>query len=130
VLLTGRAASRDLILNSICSEPRWTIHESPTNLPIPVVNIAERKVNTNLNGRQATPTGQPNNTSAVKYPYATQACISYFLDNRKLTAVDVRSLYHVSLAIKLIVHVECSVPTTRICISSRLLGLIIGRKDV
>jgi hypothetical protein len=24
-----------------------------------------------LNGRQATPTGQPNNTSAVKYPYAT-----------------------------------------------------------
>jgi hypothetical protein len=36
-----------------------------------VDNIAERKVNTNLNGRQATPTGQPNNTSAVKYPYAT-----------------------------------------------------------
>jgi hypothetical protein len=33
-----------------------------------VVNIAERKVNTNLNGRQATSTGQPNNTSAVKYP--------------------------------------------------------------
>jgi hypothetical protein len=43
------------------------------NLPIPAVNIAERKVNTNLNGRQATPTGQPNNTSAVKYPYATSA---------------------------------------------------------
>jgi hypothetical protein len=36
-----------------------------------VVNIADRKVNTNLKRQQATPTGQPNNTSAVKYPYAT-----------------------------------------------------------
>jgi hypothetical protein len=40
-------------------------------MPIPVVSIAKRTVNTNLNGRQATPTGQPNNPSAVKYPHAT-----------------------------------------------------------
>jgi hypothetical protein len=33
-----------------------------------VVNIAERKINTNLNGWQANPTGQPNSTSAVKHP--------------------------------------------------------------
>jgi hypothetical protein len=38
------------------------------NLPIPVVSIAERNVNTNINGREATPMGQPNNSSAVKYP--------------------------------------------------------------
>jgi hypothetical protein len=42
-----------------------------TNLPIPDVSLAERKVNINLNGRQAIPTGQQKNPSAVKYPYAT-----------------------------------------------------------
>jgi hypothetical protein len=44
-------------------------------LPIPVVSVAERKVNTNLNGRQATATGQHYNPSAVKYPYATHVSI-------------------------------------------------------
>jgi hypothetical protein len=39
--------------------------------PIPVVSIAKRKVKINLNGRQATPTGRPNNPLAVKYPHAT-----------------------------------------------------------
>jgi hypothetical protein len=37
--------------------------------------LAERKLNTNLNGKQETPTGQPNNPSGVKYPYATSIFI-------------------------------------------------------
>jgi hypothetical protein len=54
-----------------CSKPHWTVHQSQTNLPIPDISLAERKVNINLNGRQAIPTGQPNNPTADKYPYAT-----------------------------------------------------------
>jgi hypothetical protein len=42
-------------------------------MPIPVVSLAERKVNTNLNGRQATPTGQPNNPIAVKIPLCNKS---------------------------------------------------------
>jgi hypothetical protein len=75
------------------------------NLPIPVVSIAERKVHTNLIGRQATPTGQPNNLTAVKYPFATSVSVltsppAHYSDTcDERSVVSYRQCFHTNIAV-------------------------------
>jgi hypothetical protein len=71
VLLTGRAASRDLILNG-------KLQRAPLDYPLKSNESANSRRQfsrkgrsiTNLNDRQETFTGQPNNLTAFKYSYA------------------------------------------------------------
>jgi IS30 family transposase len=64
------------------------------NLPIPVVSIAKRKVNKNLNGRQATRTCQSNNPSAVKYAMQHLAPLQSQLDPTQLNATKPNEILH------------------------------------